>query len=85
MSNDTPRLTCSDLVMGASEYLDGELQPSRHRLFEEHQEQCSGCHGTVTSLRRTIEGIRSLSHDTAPPRLKELLSETMQRVNKNRT
>ena len=85
MSSNTPRLTCRDLVMGASEYLDGELQAPQHRLFEQHQEQCPGCRGMVTSLSRTIEGIRHLSHDAAPSRVKALLDETMQRVNKTRS
>lgn len=85
MSSDTPRLTCRDLVVGASEYLDGELQAPQHRLFEEHQELCPGCRGMVTSLKQTIEGIRGLSHEAAPSRVKDLLNETMQRVHKPRS
>ena len=73
MSCDTPRFTCLDLAMKASEYLDNELQAPQRVLFDEHQEQCNGCRRMVASLRRTIEEIRRLSHDAAPSRVKDVL------------
>ncbi|HEY3175280.1 MAG TPA: zf-HC2 domain-containing protein [Candidatus Polarisedimenticolia bacterium] len=85
MSSQTPRFTCRDLGMRASEYLDGELQDPQRRLFEEHQEQCPACRGLVASLRRTIAGIRSLSFDAVPSRVKHLLDEAMQRARSHRS
>ena len=85
MRTGGPKLTCNDLLLGASEYLDGELETDKQRQFEEHQAGCPGCRDTVTSLRLTIEGIRGLSHDPAPSRLRALLAETIQKVNKPRS
>lgn len=85
MKNGGSKLTCRDLLMGASEYLDGELGAGERNRFEEHQAECPGCRETVTSLKLTIDGIRGLSHHPEPSRLNDLLAETMRKMNKQRS
>ena len=85
MNAQTTRFTCRDLALRASEYLDGELQAPQRRLFEQHQGECPGCDGMVTSLRSTVEGIRRLSQEAAPSRVKHLLDETMQKLRRHRS
>lgn len=85
MSADTPQLKCRDLVAKASEYLDGELTAPERRRFEMHQQECPGCRGAVTSLQRTVEGIRRLSREPGSTFSRDLLSKALGRLTDKRT
>lgn len=50
-----------------SAYLDGELSSEdRHRL-EAHAGLCPECGRMLATLRRTLEALRGLPRDSAPP------------------
>lgn len=46
-----------------SEYVDAELAPSEAVRVEEHVSLCPQCHRVLATLRRTLEGLRSLRAD----------------------
>jgi anti-sigma factor RsiW len=43
-----------------SEYVDAELAPAASARVEEHVALCPQCHRVLATLRRTLEGLRSL-------------------------
>jgi len=43
-----------------SEYLDGELDPMTEAAARRHVRRCPSCRRLLASLRRTVEGLRSL-------------------------
>ena len=49
-----------------SEYLDGELDEAHARRVDRHVGHCPKCRELLASLRRTIQGLRSLGEDTHP-------------------
>ena len=79
MSRET-RIECRDLALSVSEYLDGEVQDPLRGQIDLHKDECQGCRHLITSLSRTIEGIRGQPREEAPVRVKELLAETMRRA-----
>ena len=50
-----------------SAYLDSELSPDDRRRLEAHAGICPECGRMLATLRRTLEGLRGLSRDPAPP------------------
>ena len=49
-----------------SEYLDGELGEADEHRVDRHVGHCPKCRELLASLRRTIQGLRSLGEDTHP-------------------
>ena len=49
-----------------SEYVDEELQPGEAARVEGHVGICPHCHRVLATLRRTVEGLRSLGEEPAP-------------------
>jgi anti-sigma factor RsiW len=62
-----------------SEYLDGELVATERARVEEHAGFCPECRRMLRTLRRTVEGLRSLrlpvSEDVAERVIDRLRSE----------
>ena len=79
MSRET-RIECRDLALSVSDYLDGEVQDPLRGQIDLHQGDCPGCRHLITSLSRTIEGIRGQPREAHPVRVKELLAQTMRRA-----
>jgi anti-sigma factor RsiW len=46
-----------------SDYLDSELDASRRERVEDHATLCPECHRVLATLRRTVEGLRSIGAD----------------------
>jgi anti-sigma factor RsiW len=49
-----------------SEYVDAELAPAATERVEAHVGICPHCHRVLATLRRTLEGLRSLGDEPAP-------------------
>jgi anti-sigma factor RsiW len=49
-----------------SEYLDAELVPDEITRVEEHVSLCPHCQRVLATLRRTLEGLRSLRAEPEP-------------------
>lgn len=47
-------LSCREFVDVILSYLDGELDPRRRELFEEHIRACPACFDYLDSYRRTV-------------------------------
>lgn len=59
-------LTCRELVELVSDYIEGTLDPSARRRFEDHVLICDGCGAYLDQMRRTLEIVGSLSEDSLP-------------------
>lgn len=46
-----------------SDYLDRELDEGRRERVEDHVSLCPECHRVLATLRRTMEGLRSIGAD----------------------
>ncbi len=49
-----------------SEYLDEELDPGEAARLEAHTGICPHCRRMLATLRRTLEGLRSLGEESKP-------------------
>lgn len=58
--------TCREVIGFLDDYLGGELEPVRRRVFEEHLAECPSCVSYLATYRATIELARG-SAETAPP------------------
>ena len=61
--------TCDQIEAQLSDYLDGQLQPSDHKAFQEHVAQCAQCAPLVASVRSLVVGMHSMEQLETPPRL----------------
>jgi anti-sigma factor RsiW len=59
-------LTCAELVMLVTEYLDGALPPEERARFEEHAEACPDCGDHLEQMRLTIAAAGRLREDQIP-------------------
>lgn len=53
-ASDGAEPTCRELIEFLHAYLDGELEPGRRRLFEEHLAACPPCRDYLDSYRATV-------------------------------
>jgi anti-sigma factor RsiW len=44
-----------------SDYLDGDLDPSRRKRMERHLSECDGCRRLQDGLRQTLDALHRLS------------------------
>jgi anti-sigma factor RsiW len=49
-----------------SEYVDAELRPAEVARVEAHVGICPHCHRVLATLRRTLQGLRSLGEEERP-------------------
>lgn len=73
--------SCRDLVAAISDYVAGELTPSRCRELQAHLDNCPCCDRFAESLRKAVAVCRASGGTKLPPavqrraraRIKELL------------
>ena len=63
----TRRRHCLDLLGQLSDYLDGELSPSRCRAIERHLDDCACCGEVADSIRRAVAVCRQAGATKLPP------------------
>jgi len=59
-------LTCAELVMLVTEYLDGALSDEDRARFEEHAEACPDCGDHLDQMRLTIAAAGRLREEQIP-------------------
>ncbi len=67
-------LTCRDVSSFLSDYLDGDLDETTMRKFEEHIHYCPSCEAYLHQFRTTVELIHE---DQPPPPPPELAEKTL--------
>jgi anti-sigma factor RsiW len=63
-------MKCREVVELVTEYLEGTLSPSQHRLFEEHIAGCDGCQAYLAQLRATRRVLGRLAYEPIPAAVK---------------
>ena len=59
-------MTCNDLLMLFSQYLDGELPAGGCEQIEQHASTCAACTEFLNSARRTVALCRELRPGESP-------------------
>ncbi len=59
-------LTCAELVMLVTDFLDGALAPEDEARFREHAEACPDCGDHLEQMRLTIAAAGRLREDEIP-------------------
>jgi anti-sigma factor RsiW len=59
------RVRCHKARRLMSPYLDGELDPQRHRAVADHLDRCPGCGRMAQNLSRTIDALHLLGRGDA--------------------
>jgi anti-sigma factor (TIGR02949 family) len=59
-------LTCAELVMLVTEYLDGALSPEDRARFQEHADACPDCGDHLEQMRITIAAAGRLREEQVP-------------------
>ena len=57
-------MLCADFEDSLTDYLDGMLDPEKHRAFAEHALRCPLCHDTLWQVRQSVEACKIA---TVPP------------------
>ena len=67
-------LTCKELVEVVTDYLEGRMESTDRRRFEEHLVFCEGCSTYLAQMRQTIGMVGRLSEeDLGEPARAQLL------------
>jgi anti-sigma factor RsiW len=67
------RLTCKQIFLRLSEYLDGDLPPDLCEEIQRHLAVCPACRAFTNTLRATIELCGKLPPVPIPPDLRRKL------------
>jgi anti-sigma factor RsiW len=66
---ESPReLTCRELVVLVTEYVEGRLPASDRARFEAHLAGCAGCVAYVAQMRETVTALGTLPTESVSPR-----------------
>ncbi len=71
--DELPEMPCQDLVEVVTDYLDGALNETDRRRFEEHLAVCEACVAYVEQIRLTIAAVgrAGVEPDALPDDLRE--------------
>ncbi len=61
--------TCDQVEARLSDYLDGLLQTTEHKAFEEHVAECAQCAPLLASVRSLVVGMHAMEQLETPARL----------------
>jgi anti-sigma factor RsiW len=68
-------MTCADLVMLVTDYLEGNLSWSERRRFKRHLKACPPCAGYLAQMKQVIETMGGLPEEKIPqPAMDELMT-----------
>lgn len=59
-------LSCADMVVLVTSYLEGALTLDERRRFERHLSACEGCRAHLEQMRLTIRTLGRLGVDSLP-------------------
>jgi anti-sigma factor RsiW len=66
-------LTCQEVVGLVTEYLESSLLPAARAQFEEHVDDCPGCHTYLQQIEQTITMLRQLAEGPMFPETRQQL------------
>jgi len=66
-------LSCRELVVLVTDYLESALDPDAQRRFEAHIAACTGCHRYVDQMRRTVATLGRLGEADLSPAARDHL------------
>ncbi len=69
-------LTCQELVELVTAYLDGDLEPDRADLFEQHVAVCPGCETYLHQMEKTASLLGEIPVETLTDEMQATLLET---------
>ena len=75
---EMPRISCENVDELASLYVDGDLDLSVCRRFEQHLAQCSSCRDTVSELEHLVATAASIEDAPIPSDVQSRLREALQ-------
>ena len=68
------QMTCAELVMLVTDYLEGALSWRERRRFRRHLKACPPCTGYLAQIKQVIDTIGELPEEKIPqPALDELM------------
>jgi anti-sigma factor RsiW len=73
MTEPRTDLACREVVDLVGDYLEGALDPSQARQFENHLSACDGCARYVDQMRLTIAAVGQLGGERVPPETRRRL------------
>ncbi len=79
-----PPMTCRELVMLVTDYLEGTLPAADRRRFERHLRECENCPIYVEQMRETIRLAGSLREQDLPPEVRDELLSAFRDWKRNR-
>jgi len=68
-------LTCREVVVIVSDYLEGALSPDARERFEAHLAACEGCTSYLEQMRETIRLTGMLTKEQVPVEQRERLRQ----------
>ena len=77
-------LTCSEVVELVTDYLEGELQPRKRMVLEQHLLICQGCEAYLRQTRHTVWLLSLLHEDLTEFTPSEALLHRFRRWRANR-
>jgi anti-sigma factor RsiW len=81
---DSGELTCQELVELVTDYLEGTLEPSERRRFEDHIFNCEGCAAYLDQMRRTIRVAGEITEESMPRPVRDKLLAIFRDWNRSR-
>ena len=70
-------LDCVEVRKLSSEYLEGDLPPSRLQIFRDHISNCRFCQSFIDSLASVVNMLSKLPKMQSPPALKQSIIEVV--------
>jgi anti-sigma factor RsiW len=70
---DKRMLTCQEMVELVTDYLEGRLDDTARRRFEEHVAECEACTLYIEQMRLTIRAIGHIPPESISPEAQEEL------------
>ena len=78
MNMISDELTCQEVVGLVTEYLESSLLPAARAQFEEHVDDCPGCHTYLEQIQQTIDMLRKLAEEPMFPETRQQLLSLFQ-------
>ena len=66
---------CLEVRKASSEFLEGELSPSRLQKIRSHLDGCAPCRAFIDGLARTVRMLGQLPRQNTPTSLKQSIKE----------
>ena len=76
-------VNCAEVRQRSSEYLEGDLTPSRLQRFRAHLAGCEPCQNFIDSLASVVNMLAGLGRVQSPPTLKQSIMQRIERSGRN--